>query len=36
LRAVAVYAAGGQSALQDFSKDRGELVRKLTRQLGKD
>jgi hypothetical protein len=36
LRAVAVYAAGGQSALQDFSKDRGELLRKLTRQLGKD
>ena len=36
LRAVAVYAAGGQSALQDFSKDRSEVVRKLTRQLGKD
>ena len=36
LRAVAVYAAGGQAALQDFSKDRGELVRKLARQLGKD
>ncbi len=36
LRAVAVYAAGGQSALQDFSKDRSEVVRKLTRQLSKD
>jgi len=36
LRAVAVYAAGGQSALQDFSKDRTEVVRKLTRQLGKN
>jgi hypothetical protein len=36
LSAVAVYAAGGQAALQDFSKDRGEDVRKLTRQLGKD
>jgi len=36
LRAVAVYAAGGQSALQDFSKDRSEVVRKLTRQLYKD
>jgi hypothetical protein len=36
LRAVAVYAAGGQAALQDFSKDRSGLVQKLTRQLGKD
>jgi hypothetical protein len=36
LSAVAVYAAGGQQALQDFSKDRSEVVRKLTRQLGKD
>ncbi len=36
LSAVAVYAAGGQTALQDFSKDRSEVVRKLTRQLGKD
>jgi hypothetical protein len=35
LSAVAVYAAGGQKALQDFSKDRSEVVRKLTRQLGK-
>lgn len=36
LGAVAVYAAGGQTALQDFSKDRNEAVRKLTRQLGGD
>ena len=36
LSAVAVYAAGGQQALQDFSRDRSEVVRKLTRQLGKD
>ena len=36
LRAVAVYAAGGQSALQDFSNNRGEVVQKLTRQLSKD
>ena len=36
LKAVAIYAAGGQSALQDFSKNRSELVQKLTRQLGKD
>ena len=36
LSAVAVYAAGGQTALQDFSKDCSEVVRKLTRQLGKD
>jgi hypothetical protein len=36
LSAVAVYAAGGQKALQDFSKDRSEVVRKLTRQLSKD
>jgi hypothetical protein len=36
LRAVAVYAAGGQSALQKFSKDRSEIVRKLTDQLRKD
>ena len=36
LSAVAVYAAGGQTALQDFSKDRSEVVRKLARQLGKD
>ena len=36
LSAVAVYAAGGRTALQDYSKGRGELVRKLTHQLGKD
>lgn len=36
LSAVAVYAAGGQKALQVFSKDRSEVVRKLTRQLDKD
>ena len=36
LSAVAVYAAGGQKALQDFSKNRSEVVRKLTRQLSKD
>ncbi len=36
LSAVAVYAAGGQKALQDFGKNRSEVVRQLTRQLGKD
>ena len=36
LSAVAVYAAGGQKALQNFSQDRSEVVRQLTRQLGKD
>ena len=35
LSAVAVYAAGGQKALQVFSQDRSEVVRKLTRQLDK-
>ena len=35
LGAVAVYAAGGQAALEDFGKQRGEVVRRLTRQLGK-
>jgi hypothetical protein len=35
LSAVAVYAAGGQKALQDFGKDR-EVVRRLTHQLGRD
>ena len=35
LSAVAVYAAGGHKALQDFSQDRSEVVRQLTRQLGK-
>ncbi len=36
LQAVAVYAAGGRAALQDFSKKRGEIVHRITRQLGKD
>ena len=36
LSAVAVYAAGGQAALQDFGKNRNEVVRRLSRQLGKD
>jgi hypothetical protein len=36
LNAVAVYAAGGRRALQDFSKGNSEIVLKLTRQLGKD
>ena len=35
LGAVAVYAAGGAPALEDFSKNRSEVVRRLTRQLGK-
>ncbi len=34
LSAVAVYAAGGRKALQDFSQNRIEVVRRLTRQLG--
>ena len=33
LSAVAVYAAGGRKALQDFGKNRSEVVRQLTRQL---
>ena len=36
LSAVAVYAAGGQKALRDFSHDRSAVVRQLTRQLGGD
>ncbi|UCH39393.1 MAG: VWA domain-containing protein, partial [Gammaproteobacteria bacterium] len=36
LSAVAVYAAGGHKALQDFSNNRGEVVRRLTRQLRRD
>jgi len=36
LSAVAVYAAGGQAALQDFSKQSSEAVKKLTHQLSKD
>lgn len=35
LSAVAVYAAGGQRALIDFSRGTGETVRRLARQLGK-
>ena len=36
LSAVAVYAAGGQKALRDFSQKRSEVVRQLTRQLSRD
>ena len=36
LSAVAVYAAGGQKALKDFSENRSGVVRLLTRQLDKD
>lgn len=36
LSAVAVYAAGGRAALQDFSNKSSEVVRKLTHQLEKD
>ena len=36
LSAVAVYAAAGQKALRDFSKDRSEVVRQLTHQLSRD
>jgi len=36
LKAVAVYAAGGRKALQNFSKNGGEMLQKLARQLGKD
>ena len=36
LSAVAVYAAGGQAALEDFSSNRSEVVRRLTRQMGGD
>ena len=36
LSAVAVYAAGGQKALRDFTRQRGEMLQQLTRQLGKD
>ena len=36
LSAVAVYAAGGPRALEDFSKNRGELVKRLTRQISTD
>jgi hypothetical protein len=33
LGAVAVYAAGGRRALEDFSRQRGGIVRQLTHQL---
>lgn len=36
LSAVAVYAAGGRKALRDFSENRGEVVKRLTRQLDGD
>lgn len=35
LSAVAVYAAGGQRALENFSKGRGEKAKLLTRQTSK-
>ena len=35
LSAVAVYAAGGRRALEQFSKTRGDKVKLLTRQIGK-
>ncbi len=35
LSAVAVYAAGGQRALADFSRKRGGIVLQLTHQLGR-
>jgi hypothetical protein len=35
LSAVAVYAAGGRRALENFSQRRGETVRRLSRQLDK-
>jgi hypothetical protein len=35
LRAVAIYAAGGQRALADFSRRAGGMVLQLTHQIGK-
>lgn len=35
LSAVAVYAAGGRRALENFSKTRGESVKRLTRQISR-
>ncbi|AWK85265.1 hypothetical protein [Azospirillum thermophilum] len=35
LAAVAVFAAGGRTALEDFGRTRGETVRLLTSQLGR-
>jgi hypothetical protein len=36
LSAVAVYAAGGRRALENFSRTRGKRVKLLTRQISKD
>ena len=36
LSAVAVYAAGGRRALEDYGKRRGGLIRRLTHQFGGD
>jgi hypothetical protein len=36
LAAVAVYAAGGKGALEEFGRRRGGLVQRLTHQLGKE
>lgn len=35
LSAVAVYAAGGRKALEEFSRRRGDAVRRLTHQIGR-
>ena len=35
LSAVAVYAAGGRKALEDFSQRQGGITRKLTQQFDK-
>lgn len=35
LGAVAVYAAGGRRALEGFSRGKGEIIRRLTHQIGK-
>ena len=36
MSAVAVYAAGGQNALEKFSRNGSEVLRQLTRQLGRE
>ena len=36
MSAVAVYAAGGRPALQDFSKNKSDAVRQLTHQITRD
>ena len=36
MSAVAVYAAGGRPALQDFSKNKSDVVRQLTHQITRD